>query len=342
MTECVFSVASPERRRNETLESGFGSSMISAVNARLSIVLALSFATACAPRLSLRHETPPELNAGGVTVVTVQGVTQQSGPNVLMALIDPMSGLGAAILEPEVVAMTERELVQTCAMAVANRCTTQPCQQPEATLSVQLQSVRATGGTAPTPGQTSGSPLNVQTDAVFTLTRNDGTRVFSQSYYGRRSGPTPSAQKDGRNNFYDALISVQNAARLAQQAMVVMVSSFVADLKPGETTDTLLLEEPEPLKAAVKMATDGNLDGAMQQHQAYLATNPNDGRAWANLGAIHSVRGQFQEALAAYERAAQLGGDERFQQEVVYARNRMSQLQYLQTLKRVACGAPMR
>jgi len=311
------------------------------VNARLPVLFALSFSTACAPRLYLRHETPPALNAGGVTVVTVQGVTQQSGPNVLMALIDPMSGLGAAMLEPEVVAMTERELVQTCAMAVANRCSNaQPCGQPEATLSVQLQSVRATGGTAPVPGQTSGNSLSVQTDAVFTLTRNDGTRIFSQPYYGRRSGPTPNVQRDGRNNFAEALITVQNAARLAQQAMVAMVSAFVSDLKPGETTDTLLLEAPEPLKAAVKMATDGNLEGAMQQHQAYLATNPNDGRAWANVGAIHSVRGQFQEALAAYERAAQLGGNERFQQEVVSARNRMGQLQYLQTLKRAACGAP--
>jgi hypothetical protein len=315
--------------------------MLGAVNGRLPILLALSFSTACAPRLYLRHETPPALNAGGVTVVTVQGVTQQSGPNVLMALMDPMSGLGAAMLEPEVVAMTERELVQTCAMAVVNRCSNaQPCGQPEATLSVQLQSVRATGGTAPVPGQTSGDSLSVQTDALFTLTRNDGARIFSQTYYGRRSGPTPNVQKDGRNNFAEALITVQNAARLAQQAMVAMVSAFVSDLKPGETTDTLLLEEPEPLKAAVKLATDGNLDGAMQQHQAYLATNPNDGRAWANVGALHSVRGQFQEALAAYERAAQLGGNERFQQEVVSARNRMGQLQYLQTLKRAACGAP--
>jgi hypothetical protein len=315
--------------------------MLGVMNARLPVLFALSFSTACAPRLYLRHETPPALNAGGVTVVTVQGVTQQSGPNVLMALIDPMSGLGAAMLEPEVVAMTERELVQTCAMAVANRCSNaQPCGQPEATLSVQLQSVRATGGTAPVPGQTSGNSLSVQTDAVFTLTRNDGTRIFSQPYYGRRSGPTPNVQKDGRNNFAEALITVQNAARLAQQAMVAMVSAFVSDLKPGETTDTLLLEAPEPLEAAVKMATDGNLEGAMQQHQAYLATNPNDGRAWANVGAIHSVRGQFQEALAAYERAAQLGGNERFQQEVVSARNRMGQLQYLQTLKRAACGAP--
>lgn len=314
----------------------------SAVKTTLPVLLALSFSTACAPRLYLRHETPPRLNAGGVTVVTVQGVTPQSGPNVLLALMDPLSGLGAAILEPEVVAMTERELVQTCAMAVANRCNAQPCAQPEATLSVQLQSVRATGGTAPIPGQTNGTALSVRTDAIFTLTRNDGTRIFSHDYYGRRTGPTPNVQKDGRNNFSDALISVQLAARLAQQAMAGMVSAFVADLKPGETTDTLLLEEPAPLKAAVKMATDGNLDGALQQHEAYLATNPNDGRAWANVGALQSVRGQFQESLAAYERAAQLGGDERFQREVVYARNRLSQLQYLQTLRRAACGTPLR
>jgi hypothetical protein len=338
----MFSVSYLKSPRNETLASGAGRPMLLCVKPiALTLVLVASLSTACAPRLYLRHETPPALNAGGVTVVTVQGVTPQSGPNVLMALIDPLSGLASAILEPEVVAMTERELVQTCAMAVANRCTTPQCAQPEATLSVQLQSVRATGGTAPAPGQTKGTALTVQTDAVFTLTRNDGTPIFSQSYYGRRHGPTPTIANNGSDNFSEALISVQSAARLAQKALFAMVSAFVADLKPGETTDTLLLEEPEALKPAVKMAADGNTEGAMAQHRAYLATNPNDGRAWANVGALHSVRGEFQEALAAYERAAQLGGDERFQEEVVYARNRMSQMQYLQTLRRVACGTPM-
>lgn len=303
--------------------------------------LALTLAAGCAPRLHLRHETPPVLDAAGVTSVTVQGVTPQAGPNVLQALIDPMSGLAAAMLEPEAVAMTERQLVQTCAMAVPSQCRAPPCPLPEATLSVELRSVRATGGVAPVPGQTSGTQLSVRTDAIFTLTRNDGTRIFSRDYFGRRHGPTPTISKSG-NNFSESLISVQNAARLAQQALHAMVSAFVADLKPGETTDTLLLEEPAPLKGAVKAAVDGDLDGALQQHQAYLANNPNDARAWSNVGALQSVRGEFAESLAAYERAAQLGGDERFGREVVYARNRMTQLQYLQTLKRAACGPPAR
>lgn len=305
-------------------------------------LLLLSLSSACAPRLYLRHETPPALDAAGITSVTVQGVTPQAGPNVLQALIDPMSGLAAAVLEPEVVNLTERELMQTCAMAVANRCTAQPCQPAEGVLQVQLTAVRATGGTAPAPNQTSGTALTVTTEATFTLTRNDGQRVFSQNYFGRRSGPTPSVSKDGRTNYADALISVQNAARLAQQALGGMVSSFAADLKPGETTDTLLLEEPDALKPAVKAAIDGDLEGAMQQHQTYLQTNPNDGRAWANVGAIHSVRGQFQEAINAYERAAQLGGDERFAREAQYARNRATQMQYLHTLRRAACGPGMR
>lgn len=297
---------------------------------RAAALLLITSSTACAPRLYLRHETPPALDSAGITVVTVQGVTPQAGPNVLQALIDPMSGLAAAVLEPEVVNMTQRELLRTCAMAVG--------QPSEGTLQVQLTAVRATGGTAPTPGQTSGAALTVKTEATFTLTRADGQRVFSENYFGRRSGPTPSISKDGSNNFVEALISVQNAARLAQQALVVMVQAFVADLQPGETTDTLLLADPEPLKPAVKAALDGDLEGAMQQHQAYLATNPNDGRAWANVGALHSVRGQLQEAIGAYERAAQLGGEERFVREAQYARNRAAQMQYLQNLRRAACG----
>lgn len=307
----------------------------------LALVLA-GLASACSPKLYLHHQTPPSLDAQGVTVVSVQGVAPQAGPNVLQTLIDPLSGLTAAILEPETVAMTERELVQQCAMAVANRCASQPCPPSEATLSVQLTSVRATGGTAPAPGNTNGSALTVQTDAIFTLTRNDGTRVFSQSYYGRRTGPTPSVSKDGSNNFYDALISVQNAAKLAQRAMAAMVDAFVGDLVPGETTDTLELSDPEPLKPGVKLAMDGDLEGAFQFHQTYLQANPNDGRAWNNLGGIQSVRGNLDEALQAYERAAQLGGEERFQREAVYARNRITQQQYLSTLRRVACGAPVR
>lgn len=306
--------------------------------ARLLPIFALALSAACAPRLYLRHETPPAIDSGGVTVVNVMGVTPQAGPNVLQTLIDPMSGLAAAMLEPEAVAMTERQLVETCAMAVASRCTTTPCPGAEATLAVQLRGVRVTGGTAPTPGRTDGTALTVQTDATFTLTRNDGAQLFSHQYFGRRHGPTPEVSKDGTNNYGQALISVQNAARLAQQALAAMVSSFVADLKPGETTDTLFLSDPEPLKPAVKAALDGDLAGALRQHQAWLEKNPNDGRAWSNVGALHSVQGDLEAALTAYERAAQLGGDERFARDAVYAKNRLTQAQYLQTLRRAACG----
>lgn len=298
------------------------------------LVSAFTLSTACAPRLYLRHETPPALDAAGITVVTVQGATPQAGPNVLQTLMDPMSGLAAAVLEPEVVAMTQRELARTCAMAQGTPA--------EGTLYVQLNAVRASGGTAPAPGQSSGTALTVKAEATFTLMRSDGQRVFSENYFGRRTGPTPSISKNGGNNFTESLVSVQNAARLAQQAMVGMVESFVADLVPGETTDTLLLADPEPLKPAVKAALDGDLETAMQQHQAYAATNPNDGRVWANIGALHSVRGQLQEAITAYERAAQLGGDERFLREAQYARNRAAQMQYLQNLRRAACGPGQR
>jgi len=155
---------------------------------RASVLLLLSVVvSACSPKLYLKHQTPPALDAQGVTVVTVQGVTPQAGPNVLQTLIDPVSGLTAAVLEPEVVAMTERELLQLCAMAVANRCATQPCPASEATLSVQLTSVRATGGTAPAPGQTSGTALSVQADATltgFSLLEPFTVRIQTSVYLG--------------------------------------------------------------------------------------------------------------------------------------------------------------
>jgi hypothetical protein len=305
---------------------------------RLSLLLAALAASACSPRLYLRHETPPDLDSQNITTVSLLGVTPQAGPNVLQTLIDPMSGLAAAVLEPEVVHHVEQRLVQRCALAVVPRCSTPPCNGAEGTLSVQLTEVSARGGTMPT-AQGGGVAASVITRAIFTLTRADGARVFSQSYSGQRSGPTPTVNtRTGSNNFAESLMSVPLAASLAQQAMHAMVESFVSDLMPGETTDTLLLEDPEPLKPAVKAATDGNLAGSIQMHQAWLQNNPNDGRAWSNLGAIYSVQGQFQEAIAAYERAAQLGGNERFAEEVVAAKNRLSQLQYLSSRRRVACG----
>jgi hypothetical protein len=285
---------------------------------RLSLLLAALAASACSPRLYLRHETPPDLDSQNITTVSLLGVTPQAGPNVLQTLIDPMSGLAAAVLEPEVVHHVEQRLVQRCALAVVPRCSTPPCNGAEGTLSVQLTEVSARGGTMPT-AQGGGVAASVITRAIFTLTRADGARVFSQSYSGQRSGPTPTVNtRTGSNNFAESLMSVPLAASLAQQAM--------------------LLEDPEPLKPAVKAATDGNLAGSIQMHQAWLQNNPNDGRAWSNLGAIYSVQGQFQEAIAAYERAAQLGGNERFAEEVVAAKNRLSQLQYLSSRRRVACG----
>jgi hypothetical protein len=306
---------------------------------RLSVPLVLvTAATGCAPRLQLRRDTPPGLDTQNITTVAVIGVTPQSGPNVLQTLIDPLSGLAAAALEPEVVHQVEQRLVQRCALAVVNRCTTPPCPGSEGTLTVQLTELSARGGTAPF-NQSQGVAATVTTRATFTLTRADGAPIFSQPYFGRRSGPTPTINlRDGRNNYAEALMSVPLAARLAQQAMHSMIDAFVADLIPGQTTDTLLLEDPEPLKPAVKAATDGNLPLAIQLHQTYLQTNPNDGRAWSNLGAIYSVQGQFQDAIGAYERAAQLGGNERFAQEVNAAKNRLAQLQSLSSRRRVVCG----
>ncbi|MDX2009967.1 MAG: tetratricopeptide repeat protein [Myxococcaceae bacterium] len=305
------------------------------------MLLTLALA-ACGPRLQLRRETPPGLDTQNITTVSVMGVTPQAGPNVLQTLIDPMSGLAAAALEPEVVHQVEQRLAQRCALNVVNRCSTPPCPGSEGTLAIQLTEVSARGGTPPVSG-TQGAAATVTTRATFSLTRADGAPVFSQSYFGRRSGPTPTVDaRNGSNNYAEALMSVPLAARLAQQALFAMIDAFVADLIPGQTTDTLLLEDPEPLKPAVKAATDGNLAGSIQLHQTYLQTNPNDGRAWSNLGAIYSVQGQFQDAIAAYERAAQLGGNERFAQEVQAARTRLAQLQYLSARRRVACGAPAR
>lgn len=306
------------------------------------VVFLVAF-TACAPRLQLRRETPPGLDTQNITTVSVLGVTPQAGPNVLQTLIDPMSGLAAATLEPEVVHQVEQRLAQRCALNVVARCSTPPCPGSEGTLSIQLTEVRARGGTPPVGRNTQGDEATVTTRATFSLTRADGAPVFSQSYFGRRSGPTPTFNaRNGTNNYAESLMSIPLAARLAQQALFAMVDAFVEDLIPGQTTDTLLLEDPEPLKPAVKAATDGNLANAVQLHQTWLQTNPNDGRAWSNLGAIYSVQGQFQDAIAAYERAAQLGGNARFAQEVEAARARLAQLQYLSARRRVACGAPVR
>lgn len=295
------------------------------------LLSSLLLSSACAPRLYLRHETPPALDSAGVIVVNVKGTTPQAGPNLFQTILDPMGSLTAAVLEPELVGLTQRELTRTCTMGLGN--------PGEGTLFVLLSVVRATGGTAPTQGQTSGVALTVRAEATFTLIRNDGRQVFSENYFGQRSGPTPAVMKDGSNNFAEALLSVPTAARLAQQAMASLVASFAADLRPGETTDTLLLADPEPLKPAVKAALDGDLETALQQHLAYVGTNPNDGRVWANIGALHSVRGQLQEAVGAYDRAAQLGGDERFVREAEYARNRAAQAQALQNLRRACAPA---
>jgi hypothetical protein len=302
---------------------------------RAAVLLSLCLASACSPRLYLRHETPPALDSQNITSVRVQGVTPQTGPNVLATLIDPLSGLAAAVLEPEVVRMLERELSQSCAMLV-QACPGGACPPVEGTLLVQLQSVQANGGVAPTP-KSSGEALSVTTNALFTLVRPDNATVFRQSYFGRRSGPTPQVSKDGSNNFAEALLTVQNAARLTQEALLNMVSAFVTDLRPGAATDVLILENPEPLKPAVQAALDGNTDASVQLHRAWLATHPNDAYAWGNLGAVLSVRAEFEAAIDAYDRASQLKpGD--YADDAALARTRLAEVNQLKALRRPACG----
>ncbi len=296
---------------------------------RAVVLLSLCLASACSPRLYLRHETPPALDAQNITAVRVQGVTPQTGP------IDPLSGLAAAVLEPEVVHMVERELSQNCTMLV-QVCPGGSCAPVEGTLLVQLQSVQASGGIPPT-AQSSGEALSMTTNALFTLVRPNNATVFRQSYFGRRSGPQPQIAKDGSNNFAEALASVQNAARLTQEALLVMVDAFVNDLRPGMATDVLILENPEPLKPAVQAALDGNTETSVQLLRAWLSTHPNDGYAWGNLGAVLSVRAEFEAAIDAYDRASQLKPKD-YAEEAGRARTRLAEVNHLKSLRRPACA----
>lgn len=52
-------------------------------------------------------------------------------------------------------------------------------------------------------------------------------------------------------------------------------------------------------------------DRALAAYKAALATMPDNGAWWFNLGLLHKVRGSFEEGLEANRRAGQLLGDER-------------------------------
>ncbi len=61
------------------------------------------------------------------------------------------------------------------------------------------------------------------------------------------------------------------------------------------------------LSRAVELHQKGDLEGAIRQYQAFLTRFPNTGDVRFNLGAAYAASGRYEDAIAQYERALELG-----------------------------------
>ena len=107
--------------------------------------------------------------------------------------------------------------------------------------------------------------------------------------------------------------TAQDAAILDPLAMSTagtLDSSAPPESDAGDDTATnapLTVLERRVETAARKVAAD-SLDSALSDVTAVLAANPHHGSAWFITGKIYAARGQLEEAVAAYARAAEFSG----------------------------------
>lgn len=243
----------------------------------LAVVALLSLGSACAPSLHLTRPTPPEGDFGPVRTMSLDVATDM-GQAVENSVVGGL--LMGQIPIPVPVHAAVRQALQRRLIAQGyGVCPAAPC--GDGAMTVRLTESSVNGEMT-----TSGMRAHVRVRARVVVKAADGSEPYDFSFWANRSG------------------SADQAPRLVLDASEAIASRFEQTLIPGRQSSTLPLEDGGPLSPGVNMLLSSNWDGAISYFTQLTQQQPELAGAWYDLGVAWEARGDWGQALAAYEQAA--------------------------------------
>ena len=247
----------------------------------------------CQTVLRFTHPTAPEGDFGGVRVVSLE-VQTAKGQQVESALTNGL--LRGEIPVPVNVDQLVKDRFTTALQQLGYEvCPGAPCGDGALTVTVTPSEV---GTEITQPGPRSHSRITVRT----VLRRSDGQEPYDFSFWDRRSGGPGQAPQ-----LVD--LCAQNIA-----------ARFTSSLMPGSATTEVPLEDGGPLSQGVNLLLSSQWDEAIAYFRELATSQPSLDGAWYDLGVAWEARGDWTQALAAYEKAAGLNRKGRYLDAVATAR----------------------
>lgn len=122
--------------------------------------------------------------------------------------------------------------------------------------------------------------------ARVVVRQHDAQEPYDYTFTDRRSG------------------RVEEAPLLVRASADSIAANFAATLLPGRASSKMTLEDGGPLSQGVNMLLSSNWDGAINYFSQLTQQQPDLAGAWYDLGVAWEARGDWGQALAAYEQAA--------------------------------------
>ncbi|MDP3157427.1 MAG: tetratricopeptide repeat protein [Archangium sp.] len=239
-------------------------------------VLLVAF-SGCAPVLRFTRPTPPEASLGNVRTLSVS-VKTDMGKAVENAVITGLV-MGEIPVPIAVDGVVKDRLSARLEQLGYVVCPSAPCGEGEMTV---LLTESAVGTELTQNGLRSRSRLR----ARIKVKQLDGQEPYDFTFWDRRSG------------------RVEEAPLLVRNSAESIAGNFAATLLPGRQNAELPLEDGGPLSPGVNMLLSSNWDGAIGYFTQLTQQQPELDGAWYDLGVAWEARGDWGQALGAYEQAA--------------------------------------
>jgi hypothetical protein len=233
--------------------------------------------TGCAPVLRFTRPTAPEGSLGNVRTLSVNVSTDVS-KTVENAVVTGLV-MGEIPVPVSVDGLVKERLSARLTALGYVVCDAAPCGEGE--MNVRL--TEAAVGT-----EFTGSSLRSRSriTARVKVKQHDGQEPYDFTFWDRRSGRVEEAP-----------ILVRNSAEAIAQR-------FAASLLPGKQRAEMTLEHGGPLNDGVDLLLSSNWDGAIGYFTQLTQRQPELTGAWYDLGVAWEARGDWGQALVAYEQAA--------------------------------------
>lgn len=241
------------------------------------LLLCAVMASGCAPILKVRIPTAAEANLGNVRSLSLTVNTDMSR-SVERSIITGITR-GAVPIPVPVHSVVKERLSRSLEQLGYQVCATAPC--GDGAMEVEL--VESDVNTEFTHN---GPRVRAHVKARVKVTQNDGVLAYDFSFWDTRSG------------------SADRAGQLVGLVADNIASRFVATLTPGSQRVEFPLEDGGPLSTGVNMLLSSNWDGAIAYFTDLTRTQPELDGAWYDLGVAWEVKGDWTQALGAYEQAA--------------------------------------